>query len=122
MDDKGKNAKIIENINNSKNHIISTINNIRESMKQKIKIPVMNLDDYKLPEISKISSPLVIQEKNNWKRHEETIKIQENVLKIQENILKEQKSTSIMTLIILILTIVSIIVSIIAVLKAFSII
>ena len=105
-----------EAIQKSSESIRQTFENIKKSM-PKFTIPEFHFD---IPDISKIESPEVIKERNNWERHEELMSIQDTVLKIQDGILNEQKSTSKMTLYILILTIISGCISVLALLKAFS--
>lgn len=97
--------------------------NIRKTFQNLIpRIPQIKIPEFKIPDISKIESPDVMKEKNNWERHSELMEVQDGFLRVQGEILKEQKSTSKMTLVILILTICAIFIAVISLLKSFEII
>ena len=118
-----KNTKNKEELEKTVKVMQEASENIRRTFQNLIpRIPQIKIPEFRIPDISKIESPDVIREKNNWERHSELMGVQDAVVKIQEQILKEQKSTSKMTLIILILTISAVIVSGISLLKSFGII
>lgn len=103
---------IIHDAQKSYNDISDTINSLVSKF-PKIDIPSIAPIDFRQNEI--VIPPRIDPEKNEWKRHDESLKVQNSILKIQTGILEEQQSNSKLSNKIFYLSIAGIIISVISV-------
>jgi hypothetical protein len=116
-----KQIKLPESVINSIKEAQETYKKLQENIKNIIpKIPKIDLSipnfenlypkniDFIMPK-----SMDVVQEENNWERHNELLKTQNTVVNVLKKILEEQHSTSKMTKLIIGLTIAGIVITVI---------
>jgi hypothetical protein len=114
-----KQIQIPSSILNSIKEAQETYKKLQDNIKSIIpKIPTIDLTKFEIPQQNYKDFVLppnmdIVQEENNWIRHNEVLQTQNTLLNVFKEVLKEQQSTSKMTMIIIALTIFGIITTVI---------